>query len=745
MKTKVKNQKWKKFMEEDATDVLFLFGFFILFLFVIWFALCAIYYEGILGISFIGGLILMAFTILGLHFNAFGLWISLALFISITGLYLAGSYSYLRDVIFLLLSFGTSFFLVHRFGFKEDDERHFYRQCTTGIRGFILFLVSILIFWTSCSLLDVVMENGRAANKLNPNRFSEIYADPSWRKPKKIGLALSGGGYRAALMHAGILNALENRHIPISVIGSISGGSIIGSFYTAGGNPDEFRRFLVERRFNLRRDLFDVHNAIRLMTPMEVPWTKIKLLPFWEFGRGDVQTNLLDRVLLKNLKMADLNKNNGPKLIIGATDLRSGNTIGISQNGLFVRPLVRPVDKDIFGNLRDKELHDPFKPKWLTELYTEKSQNQTNFLDLDSILESDLVQNHLRPKWTAWGFTDKKLGEQRVSTFVTASGAFPGAFDAVEWEPTPAHNFLLSDGGLSDNSGINLLLNANETDQKDYKSDIIISSDASAFFAPDHEIKSSLNQITRSVDVIYANTGVRVYKNDSERRPIILLSPLIFYPRNEILEVKDGAGITPRAEATNIFQFIPEYLIYKYESEPTDFGDLDLLISSLPDGKLKEAAAKELQDIKGNGFILDDVYYQNYGTGDSLRPRLEKLKKEIAILEKSPAKKKIGNEQTGQESESQDEFFLKNMRATLWLINQTVAITSTNHISEAFKSDLQVCLNVFIQTSTLDDQLSEDDVNALFRLGQYLVIFNSPAISYELSKANPQASEVELE
>jgi predicted acylesterase/phospholipase RssA len=53
------------------------------------------------------------------------------------------------------------------------------------------------------------------------------------RKQGKLGLALSGGGFRASLFHIGVLASLaeadELRHV--QVISTVSGGSIIGAFY----------------------------------------------------------------------------------------------------------------------------------------------------------------------------------------------------------------------------------------------------------------------------------------------------------------------------------------------------------------------------------------------------------------------------------------------------------------------------------------------------------------------------------
>ena len=50
---------------------------------------------------------------------------------------------------------------------------------------------------------------------------------------KKIGLALSGGGYRAAAYHIGALRALHKLGVldKVDVISSVSGGSIIAAYY----------------------------------------------------------------------------------------------------------------------------------------------------------------------------------------------------------------------------------------------------------------------------------------------------------------------------------------------------------------------------------------------------------------------------------------------------------------------------------------------------------------------------------
>ncbi|MBP6024521.1 patatin-like phospholipase family protein, partial [Ferruginibacter sp.] len=51
--------------------------------------------------------------------------------------------------------------------------------------------------------------------------------------PHRLGLALSGGGYRATAFHLGTLNKLHEMEIlqQADVISTISGGSITGAYY----------------------------------------------------------------------------------------------------------------------------------------------------------------------------------------------------------------------------------------------------------------------------------------------------------------------------------------------------------------------------------------------------------------------------------------------------------------------------------------------------------------------------------
>lgn len=67
---------------------------------------------------------------------------------------------------------------------------------------------------------------------------------------KRIGLALSGGGYRAAAYHIGTLRALDKLGIlkDVDVISSVSGGSILAAYYALHkDNYKEFEEGFIQR------------------------------------------------------------------------------------------------------------------------------------------------------------------------------------------------------------------------------------------------------------------------------------------------------------------------------------------------------------------------------------------------------------------------------------------------------------------------------------------------------------------
>jgi predicted acylesterase/phospholipase RssA len=62
-------------------------------------------------------------------------------------------------------------------------------------------------------------------------RIAREFADGT--RERKLGLALSGGGFRAALFHIGVVARLADEGLlrQVRVISTVSGGAIVGALY----------------------------------------------------------------------------------------------------------------------------------------------------------------------------------------------------------------------------------------------------------------------------------------------------------------------------------------------------------------------------------------------------------------------------------------------------------------------------------------------------------------------------------
>src|SRR3954471_14945389 len=92
---------------------------------------------------------------------------------------------------------------------------------------------------------------------------------------KKIGLALSGGGFRATVYHLGLVRFLRDAGIlpSVSHICSVSGGSIFAAHLALNwdrynGTPDEFAAAAAEVLAFVR---LDVRNRIIRRFPLLLP------------------------------------------------------------------------------------------------------------------------------------------------------------------------------------------------------------------------------------------------------------------------------------------------------------------------------------------------------------------------------------------------------------------------------------------------------------------------------------------
>jgi len=180
-------------------------------------------------------------------------------------------------------------------------------------------LSAVGLFWLVASIVDVIRPHELT---LNAHEFESL--DQSILSDYRVSVSMSGGGYRAALFHAGVIDALRSLGVEPQNISAVSGGAIFGSFYRLGGDPVTFKEAVVEGKFNLKRELLLIHNFLRLPFPFKVPTTDIRLFPGWyEFNRLDVQQSLIERTIHPDRPSDNPLKN----IVIGLSDLNFGMQI----------------------------------------------------------------------------------------------------------------------------------------------------------------------------------------------------------------------------------------------------------------------------------------------------------------------------------------------------------------------------------------------------------------------------------
>ena len=483
--------------------------------------------------------------------------------------YLVGFHNFGRDVLGILAGIfvGTIIFGVFYSTDLKESEKHkgpdkdseqegkAAQQEMAGRVGARLMVVMTCGFWVMISFFDLTCVSSEPV-LTSPDRFIALetqYPDA------KVGVALSGGGYRAALYHAGVLNALEKAAVPITHLSTVSGGSIIGAFYAQGGCPCDFLTAVTSKRFNLKRDLLTLPRPLQLLGPMKLPVMRpeLNMLP-WHYSRLNVQANLLDRILFNNMLNDDFIQSKQPKLLINTTDLNNGLMVGFSGSKAVV---VGPAGAVVLD-------------EW-----------QSDFIKVDDT--------------------------PRLASLVAVSGAFPGAFPPTEFyiptkQETSNIALSLADGGVLDNSGVYMMLSAHELAKRSSTSWKWPSADDPSAESPagQTQLFESMNLLSMAVpiddswgqiDVILASDGGQFFSADSYTSSLesvnraIDLAGLYSDPPNKALEEKN------------------EPLVIQLD--PDDFR-VDLS---------KESKKKCLARVREDGFLPEDIFQNS--TFVSLLPR----------------------------------------------------------------------------------------------------------------------------
>ena len=436
-------------------------------------------------------------------------------------IWIAGTYSLPRDLFVIAVSTALAIILFPDARSRVAALARRQEQPVSAFPLQTLFqLCWLILAWTLVSAADRFFESGAIERR---GKAVTSAMPEAWRG-LRVGMALSGGGYRAAIMHAGVLDEIAALGAPVTHLSSVSGGSIIGAFVAAGGAPSDFVEAVKNGRFRFFRDLTWIWNALLLPAPLHIPILDIDAWPFGNVSRVQVQADLVDRVLLGGAAANDPKQLPGPQLIMNGTDLRYGLSVGFMRSGvLFTGPV-------------------------------------TTAKAMAAAIGTPTTAEDLPPAFYRYDETAKLEALKSLSQQVAVSGAFPGAFAPTEIQfsvPKPGRprdqrrklNLALVDGGVRDNLGINALLVADLLSRKpsapsasgmwfrdnldeDWSLDLILVSDGGQALQSASEI-SAIGSVFRAVDLNGLETGV------------LRMLPAGGTPRIEVLSSVSTFSFTP--------------------------------------------------------------------------------------------------------------------------------------------------------------------------------------------------------
>jgi predicted acylesterase/phospholipase RssA len=331
---------------------------------------------------------------------------------------------------------------------------------------------------------------------------NEVVADANFnysnnwqsRKIGKTGLALSGGGFRAALYHIGVLAALAEKDQlkNIEVISCVSGGSILGTYYylllkksledqpDAEGSVDYIRIVTtIEEKF-----LAGIQNNLRMRIFSNL-WDNCRMI-FSGFSRTNRLGHLYEKYLYKDL------------VNLSTTDARGNITkrYEIYMHDLFINPAPhdRPFSIEIDNWKRINKV-----PQLVLNATSVNTGHNWQFtaswmgeppLNINSEVD-------VKPRLRRMYYKDApgKFKNFRLGYAVGSSSCVP-----VMFQPMPMHDLYqdlegnrfqveLIDGGLHDNQGVASLI------EQECKNMII--SDASG------QMSTLINETENEFDLFY--------------------------------------------------------------------------------------------------------------------------------------------------------------------------------------------------------------------------------------------------
>jgi predicted acylesterase/phospholipase RssA len=366
----------------------------------------------------------------------------------------------------------------------------------------------------------------------------------------KVGLALSGGGFRASLFHIGVLAKLAEfdvlRHV--EVLSCVSGGSIVGAHYYL-----KIRQLMESTEGNLDRAHY-----IKVVSDLEK-----------EFLTG-VQKNIRTRVvgsLRSNLKMAFVSDYSRTERAgeLYEKHLFSETNPGTEQFWLN-RLFITPADERNNAKFRPKydnwrrESKVPILVLNATTLNTGHNwQFTASWMGEPPAETGNNIDANYRLRRMYYSEAPQDYQNIRLGYAVAASACVPGIFDPLSFPDLyPNLTVRLVDGGVHDNQGTSALL--------EQGCNVLLVSDASGQMGEENEPANSFIGVPlRSNSILQARVRIAEFDDIDARRQSSLLKGLMFLHlkkdlNSETIDWKDcedpiaaseDAGVVSRGELTS--------------------------------------------------------------------------------------------------------------------------------------------------------------------------------------------------
>jgi predicted acylesterase/phospholipase RssA len=347
----------------------------------------------------------------------------------------------------------------------------------------------------------------------------------------KIGLALSGGGFRASLFHIGVLARLAELDVlqRVEVLSCVSGGSIIGAHYYLEVRqllqtvPDKEinKDHYIEIVAKVRRDfLKGVQQNVRVRVAAELK-TDLKMIFLPRYTRTMRAGELYEREIFSRVG-----------------DGRRDDPCWL--NGLYVCPVMDDGKLDEGFNFKTDNWQRKAKvPNLILNATTLNTGHNWQFTaswmgEPPAGIDSEIDGNdRLRRLYYDGEDTPQPHRRVRLGHAVAASACVPGIFEPIMLDALyPERIVRLVDGGVCDNQGVASLLEQDCT--------VILVSDGSGQMEsqtqPSHGI---LGVSLRSNSILQARVREAQYHELSARKRASLLRGFMF------VHLKDDLNVDP--------------------------------------------------------------------------------------------------------------------------------------------------------------------------------------------------------